>query len=244
VTYRRIGVVGGVGPAATVLYYQLLIDGARARTGGRESAEVVIDSLDRNEIEGLLGRRDLDRLTDRLAQSVARLGNAGCDRVVLACNSMHLVYDRVAARATVPMVNLIDVVLGETVRRGFRSVGVLAATFVVTSGLYRRPLEARGIRCLVPDEEEQNWIMGAILGDLQKPVIPTQTIDRLLLDVRKLHDLGAEAVILGCTDLPVAITAANSPIPVLDSARIHVDAVLDGISLSASSLQSPGRPSP
>jgi aspartate racemase len=223
--YRRIGVVGGVGPAATILYYKLLIEGARARAAGLP--EIVIDSLDLHEIEGYLARRDLDSLENRLVRSVAGLGDAGCDSVAIACNSMHLAYGRVAARVTVPMVNLIDSVLDETVRRGYRCVGLLGSTFVATSGIYQDPLEAGGIRCLVPGESEQAWIMETILGDLQEPVVPARTVARLLQNVADLRDQGAEAVILGCTDLPVAITEANSPIPVLDTARIHVDAVLD-----------------
>jgi len=225
--HRRIGVVGGVGPAATILYYRLLIEGARARTAGRELPEIVIDSLDLHEIEGYLGRGDLDSLEHRLVRSVAGLGNAGCHSVAIACNAMHLVYDRVAARVTVPMVNLIDSVLEETVRRGYRSVGLLASTFVARSGMYQDPLEARGIRCLIPVETEQGWIMETILGDLQQPVVPATTVARLLQNVVDLRDVGAEAIILGCTDLPVAINEANSPIPVLDTARIHVDAVLE-----------------
>ena len=187
----------------------------------------MIDSLDLFEIEGYLGRQDLDSLEHRLVRSVAGLGDAGCDSVAIACNAMHLAYDRVAARVTVPMVNLIDSVLEETVRRGYRSVGLLASTFVATSGIYQDPLEARDIRCLIPGEAEQDWIMETILGDLQEPVVPVATVARLLQNVLELRDRGAEAVILGCTDLPVAITEANSPIPVLDTAQIHVDAVLD-----------------
>lgn len=225
--YRRIGVVGGVGPAATILYYRLLLEGARARTAGREQPEIMIDSLDLNEIEGYLSRRDLDGLANRLVRSVAGLGSAGCDSVVIACNAMHLAYDRVVPRVTVPLVDMIGSVLEETVRRGYRSVGLLASTFVTQSGIYQKPLEERAIRCLIPGDAEQTWIMKTILSDLQEPVVPAATVARLLQSVAELRDRGAEAVILGCTDLPVAITEANSPIPVLDTSRIHVDAVLD-----------------
>lgn len=226
---RRIGVVGGVGPASTVLYYQLLIAGTQARSSGRELPEVLVDSLDLNEIEEFMARGDMQGLEDRVVRSVAGLGDGGCDSVVIACNSMHLVYDRVASRVAVPMVNLIEAVINATLHGGYRSVGLLAATFVVRGGLYGNPLEARGVRCLVPPEPEQIWLMETILGDLQKPVVPAQTIERLIQNVRDLQARGAEAVILGCTDLPVAINAANSPLPVLDTARIHVDAVLDRV---------------
>lgn len=223
-TRRRIGVVGGVGPAATILYYRLLI--ARAREIDPGSMEIVIDSLDLEEITGMFRDRALDRMGERLARAMVTLEEAGCDSIAIACNSMHMAFDRAASAVKVPVISIVDAVLEATTRGGYRSVGLLATTFVMQSGLYRDPLEARGVRCVEPSAAEQEWIMAAILDDLQRPTVPPATVERFVTIVTDLARRGAEAVILGCTDLPVAITDANSPLPVLDTARIHVDAVL------------------
>ena len=138
---------------------------------------------------------------------------------------MHMVFDRVQQRVQVPMVSLIQAVLVDVHRRALNTVGLMGTTFVMRGDLYRKPLEESGIRCLVPDEEEQAWIMGAILGDLQRPPIPKETVRRLLDNAAKLREQGADGVILACTDLPVAITEEMSPTPLLDSPRIHVRAV-------------------
>ncbi len=223
---RRIGVIGGVGPAATVLYYRLLIEGLLARSAGRVGGEVVIDSLDLQQFERWFQRRDEEALAERVGRAVEGLAQAGCDSVVMACNSMHVVYDRVAAGATVPIVPLIDVVADEAERRGLSRLGLLAATFTVRTGLYAGALAARGIECLVPPDPEQAWLMKAILEDFQRPVVSDAAMARLLDLARALAARGAEAIALGCTDLPAGFEVI-SPIPVLDGARLHVEAVLD-----------------
>jgi aspartate racemase len=223
-TRRRIGVVGGVGPAATILYYRLLVERARDLAPG--PVEIVIDSLDLEEITQMFRDRAIEPMGERLARALATLEAAGCDSIAIACNSMHLAFDRATAGIRIPVISIVDAVLEATARGGHRSVGLLATTFVMQSGLYRDPLEARGIRCVEPSPADQEWIMAAILDDLQRPTVPQATVERFTGIVAGLAQLGAEAVILGCTDLPVAITDATSPLPVLDTARIHVDAVL------------------
>jgi aspartate racemase len=225
-TRRRIGVVGGVGPAATVLYYRLLIERASEIAPGSGPLEIVIDSLDFDEITGMFRDRAIDRLVPRLSRALVTLESAGCDSIVIACNSMHMAFSRAAPAVSIPVISIVDATLEATTRGGFRSVGLLATTFVTQSRLYRDPLEVRGVRCVEPSEADQEWIMAAIRDDLQHATVPAATIERFVAIVAELARRGAEAVILGCTDLPVAITDANSPLPVLDTARIHVDSVL------------------
>jgi len=225
-TRRRIGVVGGVGPAATMLYYRLLIERAREIAPGTGPLEIVIDSLDLDEVTQMFRERAIDRLGQRLSRALVTLEAAGCDSIAIACNSMHMAFSRAAPSVKVPVISIVDAVLDATTRGGYRSVGLLATTFVMESGLYRDPLEVRGVSCVEPSEADQKWIMAAILDDLQRATVPAATVERLVGLVAGLAQRGAEAVILGCTDLPVAITNANSPLPVLDTALIHVDAVL------------------
>lgn len=225
--YKRIGIIGGVGPSATVLYYQRIIIGYRERRGDEYFPEMVIHSLDMGEINEYFEKEEFGSLSDKLVQAVEGLQKAGCEFALLACNAMHMVFDRVQERISLPMVNLIEAVLGEVKRRKFKRVGLMGTTFVMRHGLYRQPLELSGIQCLLPDKEEQAWIMKAILEDLQNPHIPQETIARLLKNVERLGEQGAEAVILACTDLPVAMSEELSPLPLLDSTKIHVEAILD-----------------
>ena len=225
--YKRMGIIAGVGPSATVLYYKQIIAGFRERLGHEHAPEILIHSLDHGEINEYLINEDRDALTDTLVRAIDGLSRAGCNFALIACNAMHMVFDRVQERVPVPMVSLVQAVLKDVHRRKFKSVGLIGTTYVMRSELYRKPLKESGITCLVPDEEEQFWIMGAIQGDLQRPDIPKGTVTRLLENVARLRKEGADGVILACTDLPVAITEEMSPTPLLDSTRIHVRAILD-----------------
>ncbi|MDB4444232.1 amino acid racemase [bacterium] len=225
--YKRIGIVGGVAPPSTVLYYQQIIEGFQGRLGRDHYPELVIHSLDMGEINQYFNKEDHDALSDKLVQVIDGLSGAGCDFALFACNAMHMVFDRVRQRVQVPMVSLIQAVLEEVHLRQLKSVGLMGTTFVMQGGIYRNPLEESGIKCLLPDEEEQAWIMEVILRDLQLPDIPEETVTRLLKNVERLSEKGADGVILACTDLPVAITEEMSPTPLLDSTKIHVKATLD-----------------
>ena len=225
--FKQIGIIGGVGPSATVLYYQKIIEGSNERIGGAHLPEIFIHSLDFGEINEYFNNDDLESLSNRLVQAVEGLEKAGCDFALLACNAMHMVFDRVQQRVKVPMISIIETVMQEVKRRQPKKIGVIGTTFVMRSGLFRKPLEKAGIECVEPDEDEQDWIMEAILGDLQRPIIPEETVSRLLKDIESLGAQGAEEVILACTDLPVAISEDKSPIPLLDSTELHVRSVLD-----------------
>jgi len=171
-SYKKIGIVGGVGPSATVLYYQQIIEGYRDRIGGTHYPEILIHSLDLGAINEYFYANDLESLSDKLVQTVNGLEKAGCGFALLACNAMHMVFDRVQQRVNVPMVSIIDALLEEVKRHRIKRVGIMGTTFIMRSEVYRRPLERLGIECVQPDEDEQAWIMEAILGDLQHPNIP------------------------------------------------------------------------
>jgi aspartate racemase len=224
---KRIGIIGGVGPSATVLYYQQIIEGFHDRTGGSHFPEIFVHSLDLGEVNTYFNNQDLDLLSDKLVQVMEGLEKIGCDFAILACNAMHMVFDDLRQRVNMPMISIVEAVLEEIRQRQLKKVGIMGTTFVMQGGLYRRPLELSGVECFLPDEDEQAWIMKAILQDLQHSNIPEATVSRLMKDVESLGAQGAEEVILACTDLPVAIKETQSTIPLLDTTKLHVRAILD-----------------
>jgi len=224
---KRIGIVAGIGPSATVLYYQGIVEEYQKRRGNQHFPEMVIHSLDFAEVNKYLDRGEWEVLTDQLVSVVVGLQKAGCDFGLFACNALHLVFNQVQQRVLLPMLSIVQSVLHEVKRQEIRRVGLIGTTFVMQSGLYLQPLEQAGIKCVVPEEREQGWIMEAIQNDLQQHPVPKRTTSRLVKDVMRLAGQGAEGIILGCTDLPVAITERNTPVLLFDSTRIHVKAILD-----------------
>lgn len=222
-----LGIVGGVGPAATVLYYRSIIEGYGRLRKDQHYPEMIIYSLDMGRVTELFEAGRLDELADGLVKVVGLMKSGGCDLGLLACNSMHLVFDRVQSRVELPLVNLIETVVDEVRQRGWSKVGLMGTTFAMRSGLYHDPLQGAGIECLVPPEAEQDWIMAAILSDLQQAVVPRETTQRLARAAEELGSRGGEGVILGCTDLPAGLSGTDCDLPILDSTRIHVKRILE-----------------
>jgi aspartate racemase len=223
---KRIGIVGGIGPSATVLYYQGLIGGYYDRMKDQHFPEIIIHSLNFEEINQYF-EHDLGLLAEKLVGVVRGLQKSGCDFALFACNAMHMVYDDVNRNISLPMLNIIECVLGEVQKKQVRKVGLMGTTHIVRSGIYQRLLDMAGIECLLVDEEEQSWMMNAICQDLQRPSVPSSTLARFLRNVDDMGERGAEGLILACTDLPLVVTEENSSIPLFDSTQIHVKAALD-----------------
>jgi len=128
---------------------------------------------------------------------------------------------------TNPMLNIIECVLEEVLKKRVRKVGLMGTTYIIRSGIYQRLLDMAEIECLLVDNEEQGWIMNAICQDLQRPPVSATTLARFLRNVDNMSERGAEGLILACTDLPLVVTKENSSIPLFDSTQIHVEAALD-----------------
>jgi aspartate racemase len=225
-TSKRIGIVAGIGPSATVLYYQGLIGRYYERMKDQHFPEIVVYSLDFEEINQYL-ENDLGLLTDKVAGAVKALQAAGCDFALFACNAMHMVYDEVNSRTSLPLLSIIECVLDEVRKKRVRKVGLMGTTFIVRSGTYQRLLDKAGVEYVLVDSGEQEWIMNAICQDLQRPPVPASTLARFSRNVDDLGRRGAQGLILACTDLPVAVTEENSPLPLFNSTKIHVEAALD-----------------
>ena len=226
-SHKRIGIIGGVGPSATVLYYQKIIQGAYELWKGTHLPEIVIHSLDYEEIKTFFLADDLSSVTEKLVQSITCLEKCGCNYIIMACNGMHLVFDQVQQRVRLPILSIIDAVINEIKTHNPSCVGLMGTTSVMRSSLYQKPLQHLGIRCVEPPDDEQDWIMEVILKDLQLHSIPEQIVTRLLNNVEILKIHGAEEVILTSTDLPIAIKQEMCSIPLVDSTIAHVKAALD-----------------
>ncbi len=229
-SYKRIGIVGGVGPSATVLYYKQIIQEAYELWKGKYLPEIVIHSLNYEEIKQLFLTENLKSVTVKLVKSITCLEKCGCNCIIMACNGMHLVFEQVQQAVRLPILSIIDAVINEIKTHNISCVGLMGTTPVMQSGLYQKPLQHLGIRCVEPSDEQQHWIMKVILKDLQLPSIPEQTFTRLLNTVEILKKQGSEEIILTCTDLPVAIKQDMCSIPLIDSTKVHVKAALDYLS--------------
>ena len=224
---RRIGLLGGTSWESTVDYYRLLNEGVRDRLGGTHSADLVLRSMDFAELEAFQAVDDWMALGRRYATEATVLVGAGARVLGICANTMHLLYDDVAS-AGVPVVHVVDAVADAAQAAGVTRLGLLGTRYTMSSEeLYPARMGARGIDVLVPEADDAAEVHRIIYSELVLGQVLEPSRDALRDVVGRLVERGAQAVVLGCTELGVIVGAEQSVVQLLDSLSLHVDALLD-----------------
>lgn len=224
---RRIGLLGGTSWESTIDYYRLLNVGVRDRLGGSHSADLLLRSVDFAEIEARQAVDDWTSLGRRYAREASSLVAAGAEVLAICANTMHLVYDDVA-RAGAQAVHLVDAVADVAHAAGHSSVGLLGTRYTMSSpDLYPARMAARGVDVVVPEPADAAEVHRIIYAELTRGQVLEPSAARMREVIARLVDRGAQAVVLGCTELGMIVTPDMSAVPLLDSLSIHVDALLD-----------------
>ncbi len=232
---RRIGLLGGTSWESTVDYYRLINERARDRLGGLHSADLLLRSVDFAEVEALQRVDDWLSLGRRYAGEAAGLAAGGAELLGICANTMHLVHDDVAA-AGVPVVHLVDAVAEAAVAAGVTRVGLLGTGYTMASrDLYPPRMARRGIDVVVPEPDDAAEVHRIIYAELVQGQVLDASVERFRSVIARLVGRGAQAVVLGCTELGMIVTPDLSPVPLLDSLSIHVDALLDAALTTAPS---------
>ncbi len=226
---QTIGIIGGIGPEATVGYYRLLIAGYRRRRPDGGLPPIVIDSIDMHRMLALLEADDRTAAIDLLATEVARLARAGADLALLASNTPHIVFDELQERSPLPLISIVEATCAAARRLHLGRLGLVGTALVMSGRLYPDVFSRADIAVHVPEADEQEWVHAAYMRELVNGLVVPATRDRLLEIVGAMQRHHAiQALILGGTDLSIMFSTDEvNGIPLLDTTRIHVDAALD-----------------
>ena len=224
---KRIGILGGTTAESSVEYYLRLTRESSRRLGEYAYPEIVLFSVTFRPFVEWMEAGDWRSLSAAVSDGVRVLADAGAGIGLLATNTFHRVFDEVAASAPIPMISLLDVVAERLVGLGCGRAALLGTRMTMDGTFYPNRLAKDGIETLVPEPEERASIHRIILEELGRGVVSGSS-KRALLDVaRRLVGAGADAVVLGCTELPLLVEADDLPVPVLDTTRLHADAALE-----------------
>lgn len=225
---KKLGIVGGIGPESTLEYYKGIIDGYRKRTGVDKYPLMIIDSLDLSEMYEYASSKQWVPFTERLVGSIEALAAGGAEFAVMAANTAHIVFDAVQEKSPLPVLSIVDATCKYAKSKGCRSVVVFGTAFTMSSGLYTGAFERYGIEAFVPTEREQEIIHNIIFPNLEAGIVlPEEKRKILEIADRNLSDRKAEALVLGCTELPLIIKKEDLGAVVLDTTQIHIEAILD-----------------
>jgi aspartate racemase len=224
---KKAGIIGGIGPASTLDYYGGIIGGVRERSASEDYPKLTIESVNMTEMIGYVAAGDRVKLTELLLSSIHHLAAAGADFAAIASNTPHIVFKEVSARSPLPLLSIVEETCRAAVQARVQRAAVLGTLFTMQSGLYTEAFERAGIKAFVPDERTQNEVYGIIFPNLENGLVLPSEKDKLLKIAGKFcEEVGADALVLGCTELPLAIKPGDLDIPLLDKAKIHIDAII------------------
>jgi aspartate racemase len=223
---QMIGLIGGMSFESSAVYYRLVNEAVRTRLGGLASAEVILHSVNFEDIVALQKAGQWDDAADRLARAAEGLERAGAGCVLICTNTMHLVAEAVAARISVPLINIIDETAAALKRSGASRPLLLATRYTMEHGFYANRMHRHGIEVLVPDADGRTATHNIIFDELCAGEIRPHSRETLIAIVEKAKAEGADSVILGCTEICLTLDPARLPLPGFDSTTIHADAAV------------------
>jgi aspartate racemase len=224
--HKRIGILGGMSPESTVAYYEYITRTYTQRYGDYGYPEIIIYSVSFQPYVDWPNQDRWDLVAQGLAQAAQKLEAAGADLILIATNTMHLVFDEVQASVQTPMLSLLDAVAEAILARGLDRVGLLGTRFTMEKAFYQDALARQGITVLVPDAADREVVNTVIYDELVAGQIRDESRADFAAIVRRLAERGAEGVILGCTEIPLLIGEADVGLPLFDTTAIHAEAAL------------------
>jgi len=226
---KPLGMIGGLGPESTVDYYHCLVEEYRAQTRDDSYPPILINSIDLQKARRFVEEKKYSELTSYLVEEIERLADAGAVLGFLSANTPHIVFDQVRERCTLPLVSIVEAACQAAKKLGYRRLGLIGTAFTMQARFFPEVFGKDGMSITVPTPEEQEYIHEKYLGELVKGAFLPETRRRILeiVGAMKTRDQ-IDAMILGGTELSLLLTdSTKAAVPLLDTARIHVKAVLE-----------------
>ena len=221
---QTIGLIGGMSWHSTAEYYRVINELVAERRGGHASARITLESLDFSEIRECQVRGDWAGAGRLLAEAGQRCEQSGADLVLLCSNLMHRVADDVQAAIDVPLLRITDAIADRARESGWSRLGVLGTRWVMEEDFYVGRLARHGLEVHVPPEAERAEADRIIFDELTLGRVEERSRATYARLIERLRDKGSQAVVFGCTEIGLLIEPGTSPLPVLDSMRVHAEA--------------------
>ncbi len=226
---RKLGIIGGMSWVSTAMYYERINRIVQKRAAPMASAPLLIESLDFAQLYALVEERDWQRAASVLVDSARRLEGAGAEALIIGANSMHRLYDDIAAHVDIPILHIADYVGMAIKRAGHRSAALIGTRNVMTESFYRKRLVAHGIDLLPPRMEFVAMLDRIIYDELMVGKVTREAQRTLKTIIINKAQEGAEAIVLACTELDLVVDVDANVLPMFDSTRIHCEAAANWI---------------
>ena len=224
---KTIGLIGGMSYESTIPYYKIINDEVNKALGGLHSAKVVLYSVDFEEIESRQRSSDWDECGEILKNAAVSLEKAGAELILICTNTMHKVFQDVQAGVSVPVLHIAKATAAKLIENNVKKVALLGTIYTMTQDFYKSVLENSDLEVLIPDNTHMQEINRIIFEELCKGKIVESSREYFLKVIDSLKAKGAQAVILGCTEIGLLVTDDKSALKVFDTTVIHAKAAVE-----------------
>ncbi|MBE0543091.1 MAG: amino acid racemase [Verrucomicrobia bacterium] len=224
---KRIGLIGGLSPESTVHYYQILCREYNRELGGLNFPEITLESLNLQQLVTLFAKNDWDGVAAILLTALQRLKLAGAEFAAILANTPHNAYDQIRGTSPLEILTIMDATAAALERDGRRTVALLGTKATMEFGFFQKHFAAGGIETRVPEGLQRQELDRIIWEELSHGRVEPAARAAARTMLTDLEHQGVEAVILGCTELSLLIQAADTPLPLYDTTRLHADAILE-----------------
>lgn len=227
---KKLGLVGGMGPESTIPYYHDIVYGVQEALGKSLFPELSIESVNVFEVLRLCREKKYDELTEYLIEAINNLAKSGADFAALSANTPHIVFDKLKEQSPIPLISIVEATCKEAKQRGLKKIGLLGTIFTMTGEFFKAPFVKNGIQVITPSEKEMELINDKISTELELGIVKEETLFSFQKIISRMKDEeGIEAIVLGCTELPLLLNDEVCSVPCLDTMQIHISSIIKTI---------------
>lgn len=225
---KTLGLIGGMSWESSKMYYQFINQRAKELLGGSHSAKSIMFSVDFAEIEKLTFENDWKAIGELMKEAAQSLEKAGADIILLCTNTIHLVSNAITSTVDIPFLHIADATGAAIKKQGLTKVGLLGTQFTMGKDFYKGYIfDNYGIEVIIPEAQDRKLVHDIIYQELVKGVFSDASKQKCMAVIERLGLAGAEAIIMGCTELPILIPDALVDLPTFDTGKIHAEAAVE-----------------
>ena len=225
---KTIGLIGGMSWESSIEYYRIINEMVKERLGGLHSAKCIMHSVDFADVEPLQHEGHWDEPAEHMVRAAQSVEAAGADFLVLCTNTMHKTADQIERQTSIPFLHIADATAQKVRDHGLTTVGLLGTRFTMEDDFYKGCLTDRhSLAVIVPQEGERQIVHQVIYEELCRGVIQSASRQKYAKIMDNLVSQGAQAIVLGCTEIGLLVRADDCKVPVFDTTRIHAEAAVD-----------------
>ena len=224
---KTLGLLGGMSWESTADYYTLINEGIKENLGGLHSAKILMYSVDFAELAECLANDDWNKIGDILVRAAKNIEQSGADCIMICTNTMHNVADAVKAEINIPLIHIAEVTADALKEAGISKAALLGTKMTMELPFYKEKLNAQGIEAVMPNKEDRALLNAIIFDELCLGIKEDTSKEHMLRMIAQLKEQGAQAVILGCTELGGVIKQTDTDMQLFDTTVIHVKSAVD-----------------